>query len=146
MIASGYYVSIEGTHRPFIIASVLSPAGVWLDVPFLIDTGADATFLDHGCIEYLGIDVSSLPIKDDAGGVAGTLSYYEFSTQLRLEGETDEARIFAGHIGILTFPEASDTPILGRDVLDHFVAIFDRQKGRILFIAEPDSYQVLRAS
>jgi hypothetical protein len=76
-------------------------AGVWMDVPFRVDTGADATFLDYSCIAHLGVDVSSLPIKDDAGGVAGTLSYYEFPAQLRLEGETSKAKIFSGNIGIL---------------------------------------------
>ena len=146
MIVEGRYVSIDGIYRPFVIASVLSPSGVWIHVPFLVDTGADATFLDYSCIAYLGIDVSSLPLKDDAGGVAGTLAYYDFPAQLRLEGEPNEAKIFSGNIGILTVPGASDTPILGRDVLDHFAAVFDRRKDRILFIAEPDSYRVLRAS
>ena len=146
MIISGRYVSIDGIYRPFVKASVLSPSGVWIDVPFLVDSGADATFLDHSCIAYLEIDVSSLPIKDNAGGVAGTLSYYEFPAQLRLEGEANEAKIFSGNIGILTVPGAPDTPILGRDVLDHFAAIFDRRRDWIMLIAEPDSYQVVRAS
>ena len=146
MIVNGRYVSIDGIYRPFVKASVLSPSGVWMDVPFLVDTGADATFLDYSCIAYLGIDVSSLPTKDDAGGVAGTLAYYEFPAQLRLEGEPNEAKIFFGNIGILTLPEAFDTPVLGRDVLDHFAAIFDRRKDRILLVAEPDGYRVLRAS
>jgi hypothetical protein len=75
MLVNGRYVSIGGIYRPFVKASVLSPSGVWMDVPFLVDTGADATFLDHSCIAYLGVDVSSLPTKDDAGGVAGTVSY-----------------------------------------------------------------------
>jgi len=146
MIVDGHYVSIGDIYRPFVIVSLLSPSGVWIDVPFLVDSGADATFLDHSCIAYLGIDVSSLPVKDDAGGVAGTLSYYEFPTQLRLEGEANETKIFSGNIGILTVPETSDTPILGRDVLDHFAAIFDRLRDRIILIAEPDGYQVVRAS
>jgi len=146
MLVNGRYVSIDGIHRPFVKASVLSPSGVWMDIPFLVDTGADATFLDYSCIAYLGIDVSSLPTKDDAGGVAGTLSYYEFPAQLRLEGETNEAKIFSGNIGILTAPEISDTPVLGRDVLDHFAAIFDRRQDRILLVAEPDGYRLLRAS
>jgi len=146
MVVSGRYVSIGGTYRPFVAASVLSQSGVWTDIPFLVDSGADATFLDHSCIAHLGIDASSLPIKNDAGGVAGSLSYYEFPTRLRLEGEANEAKIFSGNIGILTVPGASDTSILGRDVLDHFVAIFDRQRNHVLLIAEPDDYQVLRLS
>lgn len=146
MVVNGRYVSIGGIYRPFVIASVLSPSGMWIDVPFLVDSGADATFLDHSCINYLGIDISSLSVKDDAGGVAGPLSYYEFPTQLRLEGEAREAKTFSGNVGILIAPGVSDTPILGRDVLDCFAAIFDRRKGQILLIAEPDSYQVLKAS
>jgi len=146
MIVSGRYVSIDGVYRPFVVASLLSSSGAWVDVPFLVDSGADATFLDHSCLAYLGIDVSSLPVKDDAGGVAGSLSYYEFPARLRMEGESNEAKVFSGNIGILTAPEASDTPILGRDILDHFAAIFDRRRDRVLLVTEPDDYQILRPS
>ena len=49
MLVNGRYVSIDGIYRPFVNASVLSPSGVWMDVPFLVDTGADATFLAYRC-------------------------------------------------------------------------------------------------
>lgn len=123
---------------------MLSPSGAWIGIPFLVNSGADATFLDYSCVDYLGIDVSSLPIRDDAGGVSSQLSYYELSVQLRLEGEAGAAKVFSGSIGILTDPAASDTPILGRDVLDHFAAIFDRRRDLVLLIAEPDDYQVVQ--
>jgi len=143
MIVKGRYVNVAGFHRPFVALSLLSSSGAWVAIPFLVDSGADATFLDHSCIDYLGIDVSSLPIKDDAGGVSSQLSYYEFPVQLRLEGESGAAKVFAGSIGILTDPAASDTPILGRDVLDHFAIIFDRRRNLVLLITEPDDYQVV---
>jgi hypothetical protein len=68
MIVRGRYVNISGSHRPFVALSVLSPSGAWIGIPFLVDSGADATFLDYSCVDYLGIDVSSLPIRDDVGG------------------------------------------------------------------------------
>jgi len=99
MIVNGRYVSIDGIYCPFVKVSVLSPLGMWIDIPFLIDTGADATFLDHSCINYLGIDVSSLPVKDDAGGVTGVLSYYEFSLGCAWKGRQTKRKSFPVTLG-----------------------------------------------
>lgn len=45
MIFRGRYENEAGVFRPYITADVLSPANKWVDVDFLVDTGADETFL-----------------------------------------------------------------------------------------------------
>ena len=51
--------------------------------------------------------------------------------------------MFSGTIGIFTNPEACDTPVLGRDVLDNFRVIFDRGRNTILLLAAPHDYEVV---
>jgi len=44
MIVRGRYVARGGIYRPFVALRVRSASGNWVPIPFLIDTGADATF------------------------------------------------------------------------------------------------------
>ncbi len=46
MTFRGKYENEAGIFRPYISADVLSPANEWVIVDFLLDTGADETFLD----------------------------------------------------------------------------------------------------
>jgi hypothetical protein len=144
MIVRGRYVARGGIYRPFVVLRVRSASGSWVPIPFLIDTGADATFLNHACVAHLDLDVSPLPLKSDASGVSGGFLYYETHIWLRLEAETGEARVFAGNLGVMADPVTSDVPVLGRDVLNQFAAIFDYKRNEILLIAEPDDYRVGR--
>jgi hypothetical protein len=143
MIFLGKFVAVKGTTRPFIGIDVRSATGQWIRLPFLIDSGADATFLDQSCLERVGIDPSAVTVKTDAGGVGGTAAHVEFSTQLRFWSETSEIKIFVGVIGIFTDPAACDTPVLGRDVLDAFKVIIDRARDQILLLSPPHDYTVM---
>jgi len=67
MIICGRYEKVGRIYRPYIAASVLSTKGKWVQYLFLIDTGADATFLHYGSIEDLGIDITQIEVKDDVG-------------------------------------------------------------------------------
>jgi hypothetical protein len=109
----------------------------------LIDSGADVTVLDHSCIRQFGIDSSVGTVKTEVSGVGGNTPYIEFSTQLRFRSETDESKVFAGTIGVFTDPAACDTPVLGRDVLDAFKVIFDRDRDQVLLLSPPHDYIVV---
>ena len=43
MIFRGAYDDIDGIRRPYITVRVRSAEGAWIPLPFLIDSGADAT-------------------------------------------------------------------------------------------------------
>jgi hypothetical protein len=100
MIFHGRYRENYGAYRPFITAYVLSPNGKWMKYSFLVDTGADETFLHYRSIRILCIDTSRLEIRDDVGGIGGYgIPYFRFNTQIKLIS-LQETRVFAGEVNI----------------------------------------------
>ena len=145
MIFHGRYRFNYGAYRPFITAYVLSTDRQWVKCSFLVDTGADETFLHHRGIDLLGLETKGLDVKDDVGGIGGYgVPYFEFDTEIKLVSPT-ESWIFTGKANVFLDPHATDVPILGRDVLDRFAVIFDRAREDVILISEPDGYEVCKA-
>ncbi len=141
MIFYGRYRYFEGTHRPYFTSYILSSDGTWKKCIFLIDSGADVTFLPYGAIQSLEIDTSKVTIKDDVGGVGGYgIPYFEYETKLKFVGE--HVKVFGGTVNIFLDIHATDVALLGRDVLDEFVVIFDRRKGTIMLLDEECDYEI----
>jgi hypothetical protein len=141
MVFRGAYDNINGVRRPYITIFVRSTDGVWIPLPFLIDSGADATFLDASCLRQMGIGPGTAS-EQTASGVGGKATHIQFATALRFESE-EGTRTFTGTIGVFTDPEACDTPVLGRDVLDNLRLIFDRGRNSILLLSPPHDYEVI---
>jgi hypothetical protein len=59
MIFRGRYRYNKGAYRPFITLYISSNEGEWKKQSFLIDSGADETFLHSRSIQFLGIDTSA---------------------------------------------------------------------------------------
>jgi hypothetical protein len=123
----------------------LITTGMWVRLPFLVDSGSDTTFLDQSCLEQVGIDPSAA-VKTEASGVGGVASHIEFPTQLRFRSKGEGTKIFVGVIGVFTDPAACDTPVLGRDVPDAFRVIIDRERDQILLLSAPHDYTVVTRS
>ena len=142
MIFHGRYRENYGANRPFITAYVLSPGGRWIQYSFLVDTGADETFLHYRSIKILGIDTSLLEIRDDVGGVGGYgIPYFRLNTQIKLIS-LRATKVFGGEVNIFLDPHASEVPLLGRDVLDNFSVIFDRRRNNVILLDDPDTYRI----
>ena len=142
MIFHGRYRFSSGAYRPFITAYVLSADRKWIKSSFLIDTGADETFLPYRSSSILRIDTSQIEIRDDVGGVGGYgIPYFHWNTEIKLISP-EGTKIFGGEVNVFLDPHATDVPLLGRDVLDTFVAIFDRGQNRITLLDQPDSYRI----
>jgi len=143
MIFRGRYRYNSGAHRPFLTAYILASGGRWIRYAFLLDTGADVTFLPYRAMRALEIDVSRVEVRDDVGGIGGYgIPYISYATEIRLVSPTG-ARVFGGTVNVFLDLHATDVPLLGRDVLDNFVCIFDRAKSEILLLDTPDTYQVV---
>lgn len=71
MIFHGHYRIHEGAFRPFITGYTRLRVGKWVKFSFLVDSGADETFLHYRSINILDIDTSSIDVRDDVGGVGG---------------------------------------------------------------------------
>lgn len=146
MIFHGSYRFHRGAYRPFITAWVLSTQRKWIKTSFLVDTGADETFLLQRSIAVLGIDTTSLDVRTDVGGIGGTdVPYFQWQSRLLLKSLSGQRRLFGGEMNVFLDPHAARFPVLGRDVLDRFVVIFDRRSNLVLLIGEPDGYKVVKA-
>jgi hypothetical protein len=80
--------------------------------------------------------------EQTASGVGGKVVQVQLTTALRFASE-DGTKTFSGTLGVFTDPEACDTPVLGRDVLDNFRVIFDRGRNSILLLSPPHDYEVI---
>lgn len=142
MIFQGRYENEAGIFRPYISADVLSPANEWVDVDFLVAPGADETFLDFCFIREFNIETKGIDVKDDVGGVGGSgVPYFQIDSALKLIS-SGGTKVFKGKINVFLDPHSSEVPLLGRDVLDNFVVIFDRKQSSILLLDEEEQYKI----
>ncbi len=142
MIFRGRYKNESGIFRPYIRINVLSPIEKWVRVNFLVDTGADETFLDFSFIKKFNIDTKGIDVKDDVGGVGGSgVPYFQIDSVLKLISP-NSTKVFKGKINIFLDPHSSEVPLFGRDVLDNLVVIFDRKQNSILLLDEEEQYKV----
>lgn len=108
MILHGRYRYNYGVYRPFLTAYVRSSHGQWLKHSFLVDTGADETFLPYRSVEILGIDTSRLEVRDDVGGVGGYgIPYFRFETEIKIISP-QESRVFGGEVNVFLDPHATE--------------------------------------
>jgi len=142
MILRGRYKNEAEVLRPYISVFVYSSRGEWLEYDFLVDSGADVTFLHYGSLDELAIDTSNLEVYDDIGGVGGKdVPYIKFSSKLQfISGE--DVKIFEGDINVFLDPHATDVPLLGRDVLDQFVVLLNCRSGEVLLLDEKAKYTI----
>ena len=139
MIVEGKYVEIGGVYRPFL--NVLIKYGSFAEYyPFLLDTGADKTFLPFEFIKILSLDTSEIDVKEDISGIGGTTPYFLHKLDIIIGKE--EFICFKGEVGIFLDPHSAPFPILGRDILDNFKLIFDREKDKIYLLDERHTYEI----
>ena len=129
---------------PFVKASIRTADEKWIDVSFLIDLGADGTYLPSEYAKKLGIQLDKAKTEDDVTGVGGRrVKYIPFITQLKFESNGDW-RIFDLSIGVFTQEESLDIPVLGRDVMNFFTLLCDVKANLVWLIDETDRIKLLQ--
>lgn len=141
MVFRGAYDNIGGVRRPYITVRLRSAAGLWIPLPFLIDSGADVTFLDASCLRQIGENPQAESAQR-VSGIGGEAVHVQVPTALRFESP-EGAKTFTGTIGVFLQAEACDTPVLGRDVLDSFRLICDWNRDLILLLSPPHDYELV---
>ncbi|MDW8368360.1 MAG: hypothetical protein RMK49_21155 [Abditibacteriales bacterium] len=110
---------------------------------FTIDCGADTTALPADYIPFLGLDLSAMTMRTDAGGVGSSgLPYVEYATTLR-SVVGSEHRDFPLTVVVFINPADLDVPLLGRDILDQLTLILDRPRDTILLLLGPETYTLV---
>lgn len=145
MIVVGHYREAYpgGNRTPFVDVDVQSATGQWITVRFLIDLGADATFLPASYIQTLQVNPATTPVRSDVSGVGSSnLSTLRFLTQVRLIGEADEV-IGTMEIGLFLDPAVLDFPLLGRDLLNLFTLVCDEGQNLVYLLNGQDRQRAL---
>jgi len=132
----------DGTVRPVIRGEVQTGDGSWLHVPFLLDTGADATVLDADTLTTLGL--TTAPSGMRLGGVGGVVSSVLVTTVIRLSREDGVPIHLRGRYAAFTDLDALDMSVLGRDILNLFAVVVDHPGGSILLLRDRHAYRVER--
>ena len=129
---------------PFVEAKVRATDDKWVKVFFLIDLGADGTYLPRKYLTILGPQPDEAQTKDDVTGIGGRrIEHVPFMTQIRFESDGTH-RLFDLEIGVFTQEEALDVPILGRDVMNYFTLLCDVRANLVWLLDETERTQLLQ--
>jgi hypothetical protein len=151
---------------PFVETSIRATDGKWVKVFFLIDLGADGTYLPSEYLKKLGLQLDEAKSEYNVTGVGGQKAkYVPFTTQLRFRSNITR-RTFDLEIGIFTQEESLDIPVLrrensssflfdqtfsfrkrkslGRDVINFFTFLCDLKANLVWLIDEADRMKLLR--
>ena len=129
----------------FVEAVVRATDGKWVKVFFLIDLGADGTYLPSEYVKKLGIRPDEARTQDDVTGVGGQrVEHLPFTTQLKFINDNGDEKRFDLEIGVFTQEESLDLPVLGRNVMNFFALLCDAQANLVWLIDETERTEILR--
>lgn len=132
---------VDGETRPVICGELLGGDGVWREIEFLVDTGADRTIFTARAVEDSGLPhLAGNPIGG-FGGIAQTVS---FQGQFRIARDDGQYAVFRGQFAACIQEDALEMGVLGRDVLNMFALIADRRANMLTIIGQDHTYAIFQ--
>jgi hypothetical protein len=136
----GYFSIERGRRRPFVDAVFQFPSlnNQQLQVPLLVDTGADRTILSPtDALRFsrrFGINLDDLPQSAPSTGVGGQAATRTIEVVINIDSFSESLTLtilepIPGRL--LPIPS-----LLGRDILSHFALFMEERTGRV-FLLEP---------
>lgn len=141
-ISGAWYLFEDGMTRPVIRGEVLAGDGSWVQVLFLVDTGADRTVFSAATLALLHLQPSTG--QERLGGLGGRTNSVLVATQLRLTREEADKVIFHGQFAAVTEPEALDISVLGRDIMGLFALIVDQPGNMVCLLGQRHRYTIVQ--
>ena len=139
----GYFRYGSGRHRPYVDLAVRFPVAenASIEIPFLIDTGADHTLLSPTegvhLRQELGIDLMSLPRGESIGGVGGYIETRTIETVIAIGSYVSTLSI-----SLAEPPTHGNFPLmpslLGWDVIGDFAIFIEQRTNRVLLLERGD--------
>lgn len=131
----------EDIVRPVIRGHILTGNGVWIQAPFLLDTGADRTVFSAPMRAALALQPTST--TECLGGVGGMVTSVVIATQMRFRHDGGAGSVvFRGHYAAVTEIEALDMSVLGRDITGLFALIVDRPGNVVCLLGQRHRYTI----
>lgn len=139
-ISGLWYLCDDGMVRPVIRGELQAADGSWVIAPFLVDTGADRTVFSAEISNALHLRAIDSP--DRLSGVGGRVESVVIQTRIRFTHDEVGKAVFSGQFAAFTDPEALDMSVLGRDILNLFALIVDRQADTVCLLGQKHSYTI----
>ena len=136
----------DGEIRPVVPGMVRVPRGQWLEVPFLLDAGADRTAFSARFLHWLRpLEVTELESANlvGIGGRAGSITVAAVLGFIKDDGQPISV---GGTFRVFTESESADLSILGRDVTNNFSVIYDYSSQMVVLLAPPHYYEISKTS
>ena len=127
-----WYPCDDGFIRPTLVGRVRTGQGRMISVRFLIDTGADWTTFAPTVVRRLRTTLE--PSAFDLIGIGGLRTASAITTLIKFPCDGNVTATMHGTFGALTEPGSLDMSILGRDELNNFAVILDRQNDIVALI------------
>ena len=141
-IAGEWITGKDNVNRPIVRAYAHSADGTLQADPFLVDPGADRTVFSADLLGNLHLPTIQTPEGVSLEGVGGGCEFVVVETVVVLRRDDGIAYRIKGQFASFTDTAASETSILGREILGHFDLILGREYGEILLLAPPHRYRV----
>ena len=135
-----WYLCDDGMVRPVIRVEVEAADGSWVGAPLLVDTGADRTVFSAEISDALHLQ--PVESSDRLSGVGGAADSAVVETAIRFTHDEAGKAIFRGQFAAFIHPEALDMSVLGRDILNMFALIVDRQADTVCLLGQKHHYTI----
>jgi hypothetical protein len=140
LINGAWRLENDGILRPIIHGEVLNASGLWEEVPFLVDTGADLTVFSAAVFSSLRLP--ALPASQHLGGISGTVTTASADLQFHFHSVDLGPILFRGRFPILSAADGLDMCVLGRDLLNNFAVIVDRRRDVVCLLGQRHQYRI----
>ena len=131
----------DGRLRPVVHGELADGAGVRYRLPFLVDTGADVSVISLAALTEIQFDIPT-GLGSQLEGVGGRSESVTLDTPLWLTRETGADVRFHGPFLASPAVDQFGVSVLGRDVLNHFAVIVDRQRDTVCLLAGNHRYAI----
>jgi len=136
----------DGEIRPVVPGMVRLAGGQWIEVPFLLDAGADRTVFSPDFLNML----RSLQVTESESshlvGIGGRVNSIAIETAIgftRDDGRTISVR---GNFRVFVESESADLSDLGRDVTNNFSVTYDYPNQTVVLLGPPHYCEIRKAS
>ena len=132
----------DGEVRPVVQGIVRLTEGQWLEVPFLLDGGADRTVFSARFLHWLNHLQVVKPAQEQLAGVGGQANTLTIQTAIGFYRDTGRPITVQGTFCVFTDSESADLSVLGRDVTNNFSVIYDYPDQLVALLAKPHYYEI----
>ena len=141
MLLNGMWLLCDdGVARPVIYGEVLAQDVTRVRTPFLVDTAADRTVFSANILEALGFE--HVGSAQQLGGVGGIAASVVVDTRIEFPRDEPGPVVFHGQFAAFIDQKALDMSVLGRDILNLFTLIVDRQGDRVCVVGQDHYYTI----